>query len=120
MKSISPDEDDGEEHAGKVENFNLKTPCANCPFRHTGAIELNPGRVEGIVENMRESDFVVFPCHKTTYGSAREVSACAGAMAYMMREGRPPVLLRVAVSMGMVSMRGLEAVYPLLIEELPQ
>ncbi|HBX5175140.1 TPA: hypothetical protein MH391_21585 [Klebsiella pneumoniae] len=37
----------------KQENhLRLKKPCANCPFKKEGAIELAPGRLEGIINDI--------------------------------------------------------------------
>ncbi|WP_157657629.1 hypothetical protein [Burkholderia ubonensis] len=36
-----------------IENhFKLRRLCENCPFRKNGAIQLAPGRLEGIVEHL--------------------------------------------------------------------
>jgi len=36
--------------------FKLRRPCANCPFLKQGAIELAPGRLDGIVETLVSDD----------------------------------------------------------------
>ena len=92
--------------------FNLKHHCANCPFRREGAIELMPGCLHSIVESLRHNDNEVFICHKTVYsargrksgGTEPRGSVCAGALAYMHREGRLPVAARVAVHYGTLSL----------------
>ncbi len=92
--------------------FDLKRPCANCPFRPDGeAIELRPGRLESIVAELRADDHVVFQCHKTAHGARPkgEESACIGALAFMWREGRDlPVFARVGIALGWLSVEDIE------------
>ena len=41
-----------------------KRPCANCPFRCDGAgVQLEPGRLEGIVSELLADDQQTFVCH---------------------------------------------------------
>jgi hypothetical protein len=97
--------------------FDLKSPCANCPFRKEGAIDLQPGRVAGIVADLRKNDMQTFPCHKTTHGQAKQEQACAGASAFMFRDGNPSVALRAALAFRMVTVTQLKKLYSLLIDE---
>ncbi len=89
--------------------FALRTPCSNCPFRIEGAIELEPGRLEGIVEELVRDDWSTFHCHKTVYSNSGgdwgedgqyepsgKESMCAGAAAYLHKIGRPTVAMRLA------------------------
>ncbi|MDF5404448.1 hypothetical protein P3681_25155, partial [Vibrio parahaemolyticus] len=39
----------------QANHLRLKKPCANCPFRKEGAIELAPGRLEGIINDIVEN-----------------------------------------------------------------
>lgn len=92
-------------------NFNLKRPCSNCPFIKGTTMELQPGRMEGIVETL-QSDYSVFPCHKTTQHGEDEdgesitvphdkEQACMGALAYMQHHhGVLPVMARLAIRFG--------------------
>lgn len=59
-------------------NFNLKTPCDNCPFRKDRFFYLEPKRALGIAKGLTEDK--TFSCHKTTEGKAKEESQCAGAL----------------------------------------
>lgn len=54
--------------------YALKKPCANCPFLkdQSKAIELQPGRVEGIIEGLLDGSASSFACHKTLYEPPRE------------------------------------------------
>ncbi len=93
----------------------LKKPCSNCPFLKEGAIELRPGRVEGIIADMVGNDFVSFPCHKTTHKAA-ESSACYGAMTYLLKARRPNVATRMGAAMGMVDLDAMRNQFDKIIE----
>lgn len=94
---------------GPEAHFKLKRPCENCPFLKVGAIELLPGRLEGIIDDLVSDDHTSFQCHKTVHNkrtggeydedgkytaSGRE-SMCAGAMIYLEKLGRPSVAMRL-------------------------
>lgn len=79
-------------------NFNMTQPCGNCPFKKECAIELAPGRVDGIKEHLLGSDYNTFQCHKTVHGprggewddegeycASGHESACAGAMVWLLK-----------------------------------
>ena len=96
----------------QANHLRLKKPCANCPFRKEGAIELVPGRLEGIINDIVENDMTTFHCHKTVhsksggewdeegnYAPSGQESMCAGAAAYLMKIGRPTVAMRIALSL---------------------
>lgn len=96
--------------------FRLKQPCANCPFRKVGAIELRPGRVEGIISGLLDEDSSSFDCHKTVHSSrggtwsdeqgyqpSGHEAMCAGAAALLMKRERPTVGMRFAFVLGAVS-----------------
>lgn len=40
--------------------FRLKRPCENCPFLKEGAIELRPGRLQGIIDGLVNDDMSNF------------------------------------------------------------
>lgn len=83
--------------------FNLRKPCKNCPFKKGTDMELRPGRMEGIVESLKD-DHAVFHCHKTL--DQEDKSACMGALAYMHEHhGLLPVLARVAISRKTLSLK---------------
>lgn len=94
--------------------FRLKKPCANCPFRVVGAIELRPGRVEGIIRDLIADDYSTFFCHKTAKGSFEDAgeeeekysanggeAMCAGAAIYLEKADRPNVAMRIAQLFGL-------------------
>ena len=89
--------------------FRLRKPCSNCPFLKEGAIKLSPGRLEGIVEHLLSNDGSSFHCHKTVhskrggefgedgeYQPSGNEAMCAGAAAYLMKQGRPSISMRLA------------------------
>ncbi|HDS1721574.1 hypothetical protein NPS53_08695 [Pseudomonas putida] len=100
--------------------FRLKTPCSKCPFRKDSPIELRPGRLEGIIEDLLANDGNTFTCHNTLSphrdsecdldddGEPREIDyrngekMCAGAAAYLMKVHRPTVGMRYAMSSGSI------------------
>ena len=60
-----------------------KRPCSNCPFRcDDDAIELRPGRLEGIIAGLLRNDMSTFVCHKTL---DTQRMTCAGAVAVMAK-----------------------------------
>lgn len=105
---------------------NLKTPCKDCPFRVGVDLHLEPGRLEGIIESIKD-DWHAFQCHKTThegefsedgevYIPSGKESVCMGSLAYMHREGYLPVIARIAILRGALYVKDITDVYPLLIE----
>lgn len=111
-------------------NFDMKKPCANCPFKKNGAIELRPGRLEGIVQSLkRDTNF--FQCHKTvhskrggewdedTYIPSGQESVCAGSLIYALKANMGlPVAARVAVMFGQLDLAALEAQADTIIDPL--
>ena len=92
----------------------LKRPCSNCPFRCDGnGIPLAPGRIEGIVTGLLADDHSTFTCHKTKY-SARQT--CAGAVAVMAKLGRLPVIVRLGLRLGVITVDDIEASKLLVID----
>lgn len=114
-------------------NFNMKAPCANCPFLKEGAIELSPGRLSGICEDLEKNDWESFQCHKTVHShiggewvetddgtdyipSGKE-SHCMGAAAYLYKKGKTSVPMRLALTFGMLKVEDLEKVASKVIDE---
>ena len=91
-----------------------KRPCANCPFRSDGAgVELEPGRVEGIVSDLLADDQQTFVCHNTL---DKERMTCAGAVGLMSKLGRLPVIARIGLAYGVITKADIEASAALVIE----
>lgn len=91
-------------------NFNLKRPCAHCPFRNDRPGFLSKGRARSIKDSIVDRQ-ETFPCHKTTVlieeddgESDMVVTAksehCAGATILLEKIGRPNQLMRIAGRMG--------------------
>lgn len=98
-------------------NLNMKAPCANCPFKKEGAIDLRPGRLEGIIADLQSDDGANFQCHKTTHKKT-EPSMCMGSAVYMMKAQRPSVALRFALASRMIALNDLKEHYNAIIEPL--
>ena len=82
-----------------------KRPCANCPFRADGAaISLQPGRLDEIVQDLLRDDHETFVCHKTL---DKDRMTCMGAMVVMHKIGRLPVLARLGLVTGAISIADL-------------
>lgn len=94
-------------------HLRLKRPCDNCPFLKSGGIDLETGRLEGIVEGLLSNDRSTFQCHKTVhcaqggtwtdegdYLASGHEAMCAGAAAFLMKRGRPSVNMRIGFAMG--------------------
>lgn len=79
--------------SGKLQPI-VKRPCANCPFRKDeGAIELRPGRLEGIVADLKADQTQTFVCHKTL---DKERKTCAGAVGFMSKLDQLPLVAILA------------------------
>lgn len=116
-------------------NLNLKKPCANCPFLRDGAIELSPGRLEGIITDLAADDGINFQCHKTVhskhggewvegeddeqyYEPSGNESMCIGSAIYMLKIGRPSISMRFALMVKMITLDELVAQNDKIIEPL--
>lgn len=91
--------------------YRVTKMCSNCPFRDNGkAIHLEEGRVDQIKAYLLSDDQGSFSCHKTAHnldtemngykGEPQKPKMCAGAYEYLKKEGRPNLMMRLAVSMG--------------------
>jgi hypothetical protein len=110
--------------------FALRRPCENCPFRKEGAIDLQPGRLAGIVEGLLSGEHTTFHCHKTVhnerlggewddegnYQPSGQESMCAGAAIYLEKLGRPTVAMRLGVSYGIYDPERSKPSYPDVIQ----
>jgi hypothetical protein len=112
-------------------HFRLKRPCQNCPFKKKGAIELEPGRLKGIVEGLLKDDASSFPCHKTVHCSAGgefddegnyiasgHEAMCAGAAAYLSKVGRPTIGMRIGFLTNEITPSDWDAVMDDIIDEI--
>lgn len=86
-------------------NFNLKRPCANCPFRTDIPAFLTKGRARQIMDGLVHEQGT-FVCHKTTVHdeesddgemlAVRKSEHCAGAMILLERIEKPNQMMRIA------------------------
>lgn len=91
-----------------------KRPCANCPFRCDGsAIELHPGRVQGIVKELLDNDHKTFLCHKTL---DKDRMTCAGAVGVMSKVGRLPFIARLGLEFGVITDDDVDASAAMVID----
>jgi hypothetical protein len=91
-----------------------KRPCSNCPFRKDGAgVQLEPGRIQGIVSTLLKDDQQTFVCHKTLDTGRM---TCAGAIGLMSKLGRLPVIARLGLAVGVITPKDIEASSRMVIE----
>ncbi len=97
-------------------NFNVTSPCGNCPFRTDTPISLRPGRMVGILNDVLRRDRT-FSCHKTTNGAKREHSHCAGALIMHEKSGKPNWRIRIAHGLGLYDPAKLNMNAPVGLED---
>lgn len=91
-----------------------KRPCANCPFRFDGAgIELRAGRLESIVSGLLADDHQTFVCHKTI---DKKRMTCSGAVGFMSKLGRLPVIARLGLALGVITSADISACAAIVID----
>ena len=83
-----------------------------------GAIDLKPGRIEGIARNLAADDREWFICHKTLQQEDR--SQCVGAMVYLLKVDRPNVSMRLAAALDMIRFDDLRAQYADIINPIDE
>jgi hypothetical protein len=94
-------------------NFNLKTPCKDCPFRSDR--EANKGwlgkeRAESIINSITKED-ATFQCHKTLGNKAEH---CAGATILLEKLEKPNQLMRIAERLGHYDLTKLDMNAPVM------
>jgi len=95
--------------------FDIKRPCATCPFRTDVAPFLHRG--PQLAEQLGDDHFW-FACHYSTgmiHGKRvkkAEQSQCAGSTMVLWREARPNIAMRIALIAGMITPAQLEAEAP--------
>lgn len=97
-------------------NFNLKSPCKDCPFLVSRKFPLPQERKAEIALSLLNGDN--FPCHKTVDYSGEEphvpasAEHCAGAMIALEKINRPNQLMRIAERLGLYDRRTLDLTVP--------
>lgn len=120
--------------------YSLKKPCKNCPFLKdkSKAIQLDPARVPGIINDLVTGEASSFSCHKTVYhsktggrwvdddsdeGGHYEQSGlekqCAGSLIVMEKMGKQTTLMQVMQRMGQYNPDDFKPYYNLVIDPSP-
>lgn len=96
--------------------FQLRRPCAHCPFRNDRAPYLCADRAKEIAEDLVEHSFA---CHETTVDaedgerrSTPESQHCAGALIMLEHVSRPSQMMRIAERLGLYDRRRLDMASP--------
>ena len=120
--------------------YALKKPCENCPFLKdkSKAIQLNEGRVNGIISELLTGESTSFSCHKTvhhpktggkwvenedgeeSYQQSGKEQQCAGALAVLEKLNQPTQLMRIMERMGQYSRDQYVPLFDLVIDYDPQ
>jgi hypothetical protein len=85
-------------------NYDLKSPCSNCPFlKRDGAVRLSKARAREIAGMMLSPGGGDFVCHKTskTTSNAEKQSHCAGALSFALKNGNMTQMMRISERLGM-------------------
>ncbi|WP_052646807.1 hypothetical protein [Paenibacillus terrae] len=92
--------------------FSITEPCINCPFRKDNDLNLNTGRLEGIIEDLHNN--IPFHCHKTidyTQESKEQqiedALYCGGSMVYLKKCGNTNVPMRLGQMYGLLKLEEL-------------
>ena len=107
--------------------FEMKRPCAECPFLKSGGVRLTAGRVREVAGNFLTEPGAMFPCHKTVDSDdtqwARHAGwqMCAGGLLFAekVRPTRPVTMIQLAERMGLydrTQLHGAELVFDSLAE----
>jgi hypothetical protein len=98
--------------------FDLKKPCANCPFRSDIKFWLRLDRVEEILDSITQQQ-QTFACHKTTqhdddgeHVPRSKEQHCAGALIMLERMNKPNQMMRISERLGMYDRHGLDMTAP--------
>ncbi|WP_109479206.1 DUF6283 family protein [Paraburkholderia sp. C35] len=103
-------------------NFDLKKPCAQCPFRTDVEPYLRTERVEELCDAIVRHD-KTFQCHKTLThddeGRALPTDKdqhCAGALIMLEHMRRPNQMMRIAYRLGFYDKRKLDMSAPVYMQ----
>lgn len=83
-------------------NFDLKKPCADCPFKNDKPYQkgwLGRERAIEIAETLVEKD-QTFQCHKTLDLGPKKHQHCAGATIMLEHMGKPNQMMRIMERIG--------------------
>jgi hypothetical protein len=93
-------------------NYDLRTPCADCPFLEKAAHGFTIHRLEQFASGE-------FPCHKTAkldddsedsvgFTAVATSKHCAGALIYLEKRGRSHQMMRIAERFGVYDATALD------------
>lgn len=106
-----------QEVLGEIAMPITKRPCSNCPFRKDGSgIELQPGRIKGILLRLLKDDGNTFVCHKTLESGRM---TCAGAVGVMSKLERLPFIARLGLAMGVITQSDVKISETMVIDPPP-
>lgn len=98
------------------QQFKLKSPCSQCPFRTDIDFRLHPDRARDIWESitLRDEQFI---CHKTADLPSPKMRVCAGSMILLRHEEKlhDNHALRFAVAFGFLDPDALNMDAPVFI-----
>lgn len=106
--------------------FEVKRPCKDCPFVKGSStnITLAEGRIKEIINELHSDKS--FSCHKTVnYNNVEDTSKnnfCAGAMNYLIKEGKPNQPMQIAERLGLLdtsALRGQEGIIDIIPMKMP-
>ncbi|MCA1064632.1 hypothetical protein QTG56_23785 (plasmid) [Rossellomorea sp. AcN35-11] len=106
--------------------YQVKRPCKDCPFVKGSStnITLAEGRIEDIINELHSDK--TFSCHKTVnYNDLEDTSKnnfCAGAMNYLIKEGKPNQPMQIAERLGWLdisTLRGQEDIIDIIPMKMP-
>jgi hypothetical protein len=84
--------------------FDLKAPCADCPFLREGGIRLGKARTREIAEGVTGNPGASFACHKTTGAAGPRPRSgeehCVGALVFAGKVGSYSQILRIMGRLG--------------------
>jgi hypothetical protein len=89
--------------------FDLKAPCADCPFLKAGGIRLTPPRARQVARYFTDTQGGTFPCHKTVKATDDDDEArpmrrgeqlCMGGILFADRLGRANQMVRIGERTG--------------------
>ena len=97
--------------------YDLKRPCADCPFRSDIRAYLHPDRAREIGEGLLYHNYS-FSCHKTTTSVGKDnhdknAQHCAGALIFCEKNERPHQMMRIAERIGMYDYKKLDMESPM-------
>lgn len=106
--------------------FDMKKPCAQCPFARAGAV-LEADSARNILGQFADGSGGTFPCHKTAevgddglFDATPESQHCIGALAFAEKQGVSTNFMRVAGRLGVYDPAAAEACADLVYDDMDE